>query len=385
VSYSNGLQTNACVKTTDWGSSTVEFQPTWGNNRQNNEEKDLQQWEDTPTRKQDKTHQMRQCQTCGDQIPTEQDQLSPNCMTCQVLDNTEPNNKAQKKGYAREERDDEVEFARIPIAGKDSEDYNTDFDTDSDGDETHKVFTQNMNKIKLHEDSNATQTNDNDDHAILPIVEPLSTYTYSQALTGIVTTTDANSTHIEKALTADDIAFLIGHADGVVQKHDLSPILTHKNIYEDLHEVHDKINFTQMPGMSKGEHKRKLSKEEKIMNKKTNDSRLQLFSYLTEQSLPSETHEEITRGSLRTRKRVHRKYQRLNTSPITIPGTPDNRPTLPPRKPRRFPVPNYSHRDTNYKQPPSLRSTANQRLFRISPQMVERNCTTRTIQRNDPY
>jgi hypothetical protein len=149
-------------------------------------------------------------------MPTEQDKLSSNCMTCQVLDNTE-HHKDQKKGYAREERDDEVEFTRIPIAGENSEDYHTDYDTDSDGDETHNVFTQNMNKIKLNEDSNATRTNDNDDHAILPIVEPLSTYTYSQALTGIFTTTDETSTHIEKALTADDIAFLIGHADGVVQ------------------------------------------------------------------------------------------------------------------------------------------------------------------------
>jgi hypothetical protein len=277
---------------------------------------------------------MRQCQTCGDQIPTEQDQLSPNCMTCQVLDNTEPNNKAQKKGYAREERDDEVEFARIPIAGEDSGDYNTDFDTDSDGDGTHNVFTQNMNKIKLNEDSNTTRTNDNDHHTILPIVEPLSTYTYSQALTGIFTTADDISPSIEKVLTADDIAFLIGHANGVVQTHELSPITTHKNIYEDLQEVYDKITFTQnMPGMSKGEHKRKLSKEEKMMDKKTNKSRLQLFSYLTEQSIPSVHHEDHKRESLRTRNRAQRKYQRLNTSPITIPGTPDNQP--PPRKPRR--------------------------------------------------
>jgi hypothetical protein len=284
--------TNQRKRQDNWGSSTVEFEPTWGNNKQRNEENDLKQWEDTPTRKQNKTHQMRQCQTCGDQIPTEKNQLSPNCMTCQVLDNTE-HNKDQKKGYAREERDDEFEFTRIPIAGEDSEDYNTDFDTDSDSDGTHNVFTQNMNKIKLNADSNAIRTNDNEEHAILPIVEPLSTYTYSQALTGIFTTADEISPSIEKALTADDIAFLIGHTDGVVQTHELSPITTHKNRYEDLQEVYDKITFTQnMPGMSKGEHKRKLSKEEKTMDKKTNKSRLQLFSYLTEQNVPSVHHEE---------------------------------------------------------------------------------------------
>jgi hypothetical protein len=102
-----------------------------------------------------------------------------------------------------------------------------------------------MNRIMLNEDNNEKRTNDNDEQTILPIVEPLfSTYSYSQTLTGIFTPTDTISTPFEQALTADDIAFLIGHADGVVQTHELSLIPTHKNKYEDLQEVYDKINFT---------------------------------------------------------------------------------------------------------------------------------------------
>jgi hypothetical protein len=133
--------TNQRKSQDNWGSSTVEIEPTWGNNKQSNEENDLKRWEETPTRQQEKTHQMRQCQTCGDNMPAEQDKLSSYCTTCQVLDNTEQHTD-QKKGYAREERDDEIEFARIPIAGEDSEDYHTDYDTDSEGDETRNVFTQ---------------------------------------------------------------------------------------------------------------------------------------------------------------------------------------------------------------------------------------------------
>ncbi len=362
--------TNQRQRQDNWGSSTVEFQPTWGNNRQSNEEKDLKQWEDTPTRKQKKTHQMRPCQTCGDQMPTEQDKLSPNCMTCQVLDDTEQTNTEQKKGYAREERDDE--------------DYHTDFDTDSDDDETHKVFTQNMNKIKLNEDNNVMRANDTDDHTILPIVEPLSTYTYPQALTSLFTTAEEINTSSAKALTADDIAFLIGHADGVVQTHELSPIPKHKNIYEDLQEVYDKITFTQnMPGMTKGDHKRKLTKEEKMMDNETKNSRLQLFSYLTEQSSPSVHHEEHTRENLRTRNRAQRKYQRLSSSPITIPGTPDNQP--PPRKPRRFPVPDYSHRDTNYHQPPLCDRRLINDYYAFPHKWTKDTAHQRTIKRQDPY
>jgi hypothetical protein len=77
----------------------------------------------------------------------------------------------------------------------------------------------------------------------LPIVEPLP-YCYEQELTGVPTTasmTPFNTT----AFTSDDIAYLIGHVDGIVQSHQLTPILTHVNPFHELNEVNDKVHFTQ--------------------------------------------------------------------------------------------------------------------------------------------
>jgi hypothetical protein len=160
---------------------------------------------------------------------------------------------------------------------------------------------------------------------------------YMQVPTGFVTPPPTVEDPIAlgfNILTGDDIAFLIGQADGVVATHELTPILTHKNIYTTLPEVCDKNNFTQnMQGMVKGDHKRKLTKEEKRMTRQTN------FSDLADNAVPPPTHDERPQ-TLRKQKKSETKYQRLNTSPITIPGTSDTRPQPPPRKSRRFPVPN---------------------------------------------
>jgi hypothetical protein len=66
----------------------------------------------------------------------------------------------------------------------------------------------------------------------LPIVEPLLPNSNRQALTGFVTPPDAIEVQRVSALTGDDIAFLIGRADGVIAAHELSPIIAHKNIYQ---------------------------------------------------------------------------------------------------------------------------------------------------------
>ncbi len=161
----------------------------------------------------------------------------------------------------------------------------------------------------------------------------------------------------------------------MVATHEITPILAHTNIYTTLPEACDKINFTQnMQGMIKGEHKRKLTKEEKRMTRQINFSHLaenavpplhkrkltkeekrmarQInFSHLVDNAVPPLAHDERPQ-TFRTLNKSAHNYQRLNTSPITIPGTPDTRPQPPPRQSRCFPVPNYSHRDTNYKPPP---------------------------------
>ncbi len=98
--------------------------------------------------------------------------------------------------------------------------------------------------------------------------------------------------------------------------------------------------------MIKGDHKKKLTKDKKRVRRQTR------FSNLADNEVPTSHQDDRPQNTLKTQKKSARKYQRLNTLPITIPGTPDHTPTLPPRKSRRSPVPNYSHRDTNYKQPP---------------------------------
>ncbi len=130
----------------------------------------------------------------------------------------------------------------------------------------------------------------------------------------------------------------------MVARHELTPIPAHTNIYTILPEVCDTINFTQnRQGMIKGDHKRKLTKEEKRITRKTT------FPHLADNKVSPLTYDERPQ-TLRTQKKSASKYQRLNTSPITIPGTPDT----PPRPSPRFPIPDYSHRDTNYKPPPLL-------------------------------
>jgi hypothetical protein len=70
-------------------------------------------------------------------------------------------------------------------------------------------------------------------------VEPLLPNSYRQARTCFDTPPDAIEDPRVAALTGDDIAFLIDHADGVVAAHELSPIITHNNIYNYLPEVYD--------------------------------------------------------------------------------------------------------------------------------------------------
>jgi hypothetical protein len=225
---------------------------------------------------------------------------SPHCMTCQVLDQHHVQPEPQR--HACEERDDEVEFTRIPIAGEDSEDYMSDNDSDSNNDETPTVFTQNMTRIIMTTEATGSHM---DEDTTLPIVEPLLPNTYMQALTGFTTPPQTIEDPIASALndlTGDDIAFLIGHTDGVVETHELSPILPHKNIYNDLPEVCDKINFTQnMQGMFKGDHKRKLTKEEKRMTRNT------CFSDLADTAVPTSHHDERPQ-TLRTQKISAKKY-----------------------------------------------------------------------------
>jgi hypothetical protein len=129
----------------EWGSSSSVVEPTWGRTTPRNDEENLRMWEETSTRIQDIVTRVSTCKA-GDETMTDHDAYtSPNCMTFNVLDDTTDQQESGNLN-AREERDDEVEFTRIPIAGEDSEDYVSDDESDSNHDETTTVFTQNMSQ-----------------------------------------------------------------------------------------------------------------------------------------------------------------------------------------------------------------------------------------------
>ena len=116
------------------------------------------------------------------------------------------------------ERDDEIEFTRIPIAGEDSDDYEDDDEIEEEEDEALTLL----------------QPNNNEDQ---PLVETYPA-TYFNATT-VVTLEEP------PVLTADDIAYMIGHVDGVVKSNEFTPLREHRNRYARLGEVEDKKTFTQ--------------------------------------------------------------------------------------------------------------------------------------------
>ncbi len=142
---------------------------------------------------------------------------------------------------------DEHEFTRIPIAGEDSDDYNTseDDEVEEEEDEANLVMT-------------------------LPLVEPLQA----------PATHDVTSpTFDDEFEFSDEIAFLIGHKDGIVRGHQLTPIPINNHKFEDLPTIDDKILFSNnLQAMQRNEHKRKISKQERRLDKEAQEFELLLFS-----------------------------------------------------------------------------------------------------------
>jgi hypothetical protein len=92
--------------------------------------------------------------------------------------NNDPNN--DKAAYAKEERDDDIEYTRIPFAEEDSEDYDEDYDEDDEIEEEEDEILQSNQPIK---------------QTLLPYVPSDPT------------------TYVNINITADDIAYLIGHVE----------------------------------------------------------------------------------------------------------------------------------------------------------------------------
>jgi hypothetical protein len=116
-----------------WGSSTNE-PITWGQTKARDHEENLKLWNESSS-----------CVTGNDEegdkglnnikpIP-ENDEGFPTHRT----DNDPKNEKAT---YAKEERDDEIEYTRIPIAGEASEDYDEDDEIEEEDDDDYPTHRE---------------------------------------------------------------------------------------------------------------------------------------------------------------------------------------------------------------------------------------------------
>jgi hypothetical protein len=131
---------------------------------------------------------------------------------------------------------------------------------------------------------------DNDLVAILPIVEPLQDLPIVEPIQQPVPPApNAHATNASNSPTFDDelafpdaLAFLIGHKDGIVRGHQLTLIPIINNKFEALHTIDDKALFyNNMQGMQRMNHKRKISNQERQLNKEAQNFELLLFSDTT--------------------------------------------------------------------------------------------------------
>ncbi len=161
----------------------------------------------------------------------------------------------------------------------------------------------------------------------LPIVESLQDLPIVEQL--------ASPTFDDELDFPDALAFLIGHKDGIVRGHQLTPIPINTNKFEALPTIDDKAFFSNnMQGLQRMEHKREISKQERKLDQEAQNFELLLFSDTA--IFPPSTPSTPVHETSPPRKTQRQKHRRLNHLPITIPGTPS---------------PDYSHRDTNYRPP----------------------------------
>jgi hypothetical protein len=255
----------------DWGSLSNE-PITWGQTIARDHEEKLKLWNESSSCVTDNEEVSEKGVNNGEPHVKTPDDVSNHLVSSGPT--------TSKTAYAKEEHDDELEYIRIPIAGEDSEDYEDDDETEEVEDEALPLLQPTQ-----HEDVNTT--------------------------TGVID---------------DDIAYLIGHVDGVVQVQELTPLREHRNRYADLGEVVDKLTFTQnMQGMQRYKHKRKITREEKRLDEEAEHFHPLLFSDAHGEP-PSQQQTESQGSRIRAKaQQDKRKYQRLNASPITIPGTPDGK------------------------------------------------------------
>ena len=86
-------------------------------------------------------------------------------------------------------------------------------------------------------------TNNSTHH--LPIVEPIQPHFELSPRMFLTPSPPTDLDFSIDSMRSDDLAFLIGHQDGLVQEHVFKPIPQHPNAFTTLQEVDDKTLFTQ--------------------------------------------------------------------------------------------------------------------------------------------
>ncbi len=117
---------NAQVDDQDaWGSSTNE-PITWGQTKARNHEEELKLWNASSSCVTEYDGGDDKGVNTTEPIPARQEYC---------YHHTYYGYNTEKAAYAKEERDDEIEFTRIPIAGEDSEDYDEDAEIEEEDDD----------------------------------------------------------------------------------------------------------------------------------------------------------------------------------------------------------------------------------------------------------
>ena len=140
-------------RTGDWESSSVE-PITWGKPVKTNHEEDLQRWNDLPKDRQvneeeqpTNTHTQASISNTADNTATSDSEEYKKDPWYYNSDETATHQRVETSSIAHEGRDDEQEFTRTPIAGEDSEDYNSSNDYESNSSETKLTFKNNTTRI----------------------------------------------------------------------------------------------------------------------------------------------------------------------------------------------------------------------------------------------
>jgi hypothetical protein len=225
------------------------FQPSdvWGGNSKPQNEHTNEQWTNNTTTQVEPQYHSGSCCLCATPIRVywsrQYERLT--CFNCKQATKDQENNdhdhdtQGLTPGNKQKNLDDETEHDRIIIAGEDSDDYQKEYwETDSEEEEDED-----------HKQEETTMTN-NSQH-LLPIVEPLQPHSELSPRMFLTPSPPTDFAFTIDSTRSDDLAFLIGHQDGLVQA----------DIFNTLPEVNDKPLFSQnMQQMERRDHKHKLTK-----------------------------------------------------------------------------------------------------------------------------